>query len=286
MNKIRIVTDSTAYLPENVIEQYNITVVSLAVTFRNETYPEGSMYTNEEFFQMVAESATLPTTSQPPVGEFAAAFNKLFEQGAEDIICICLSSAMSGTYFSAKTAAEMLGNDRIHVLDSKSTITPQAYMVIEAAERADKGESVGQILEAIEALKQKVKLFFVVQHLENLRKGGRIGGAATLIGTLLQIKPILYINNQGIIDVFDKVRTKAKAWARVCEELNSALATGKPHKVTVIHVCAQEEAEALARELREKYPNQPVDIHAMGKVIGVHVGQGAVGLGFYHTEID
>jgi DegV family protein with EDD domain len=284
LSKIRIVTDSTAYLPETVIKQHNITVVSLVINFKGETYPELSTYTNAEFFKMVGESPTLPTTSQPPAGEFAAAFEKLFAEGAEEIICITLSSGISGTYNSAKTAVEMLETDKVHVIDSKTTVKPQAYMVLEAVERAERGESSSQIIEAIEAMKKQVKLFFVVQSLDNLRKGGRIGGAASLFGTLLQVKPILYLTKEGIIDVFDKVRTKTKAWARVVEELDASLASGKPHKVTLINVCAREEAEQLAKDLREKYPKQEIDIQDIGKVIGTHVGAGTVGVAFYPLE--
>ncbi len=283
MGKIRIITDSTAYLPEKMAKDLGITVVPLAINFRGETYPEGSRYSNAEFFRMVSESPVLPTTSQPPAGSFVEAFRQLFAEGAEDIICIFISTELSGTYYSAQTAVEILDTDRVHLFDSRFTVNSQRYMVLTAVEMAEQGKSVPDILSALEQIKERMSLYFVVETLENLRKGGRIGGAATLIGTLLQVKPILYLRD-GKIEVFDKVRTKSKAWARVCQELDKSIAGGRPHRIGVLHVHAPADAERLADDLRLRYPGQQIDVDAAGQVIGTHVGQGTVGLGFYPTQ--
>ncbi len=283
MGKIRVLTDSTAYLPEKLARDLGITVVPLAINFRGETYPEGSLYSNQEFFRMVSESPVLPTTSQPPAGSFVEAFKQLFAEGAEDIVCIFISTHLSGTYYSAQTAAEILSTDRVHLFDSGFTVNSQRYMVLTAVEMAEQGKTVSEILAALEQMKEEMNLFFVVETLENLRKGGRIGGAATLIGTLLQVKPILYLRD-GKIEVFDKVRTKGKAWARVCQELDNSLAGGKPHRIGLLHVHSPADAERLAEELRMRYPGQQIDVDAAGQVIGTHVGQGTVGLCFYPVQ--
>ena len=280
MSKIRIITDSTAYLTEELAAQLEVIAVPLVVNFQGESYAEGSLYTNEEFFRLVDQAPTLPTTSQPPAGEFVEVYKKLFAEGAEDIIGIFISAELSGTYSSAQTGLEILGSDRVHLVDSRFTVAPMRFMVEEAVAMAKRGQSVAEILAALEGIKERMNLFFVVQTLEHLRKGGRIGGAATLLGTLLNVKPILYLTN-GKIDVFDKVRTKPKAWARVCEELDKAIATGKAQRVSVVHVASPEEAKILAEDLRKNYPGQSIEISEMGQVIGTHVGRGAVGLAFY-----
>lgn len=280
MATIGIVTDSTAYLTELETKELRVKVVPLVINFGGESYPEGSRYSNEEFFRMVAESPVLPTTSQPSAGAFMETFKELLNAGVEDIVGIFISSGLSGTYASAKTAVELLGSQRIHLFDSGFTVSAQRFMVEEAAVMAKNGSSVVEILARLKQIKENTNMYFVVQTLDNLRKGGRIGGAASLIGTLLQVKPILYLN-EGKIELFDKVRTKSKAWARVCELLDRALGTGIPYRVSIIHLCSRPEAEELARELRDKYPGQRIDVDEAGQVIGTHVGQGTLGLCFY-----
>lgn len=280
MTQIGIVTDSTAYLTAADRNTLGVKVVPLAVNFMGETFSEGSRYTNEEFFRLAADSPVLPTTSQPPAGVFVETFKELFESGSEDILVILISSTLSGTCSSAQTAVEILGSDQVHLFDSGFTVSCQRFMVKEAAEMASRGCGAGEILTRLKEIKENMNLYFVVHTLENLRKGGRIGGAASLIGTLLQVKPVLHLT-EGKIVPFDKVRTKAKAWTRVCELLDISLAGGAPHRISVIHVCSRSEAEVLAQELRDKYPGQEIEIDEVGPVVGIHVGMGTVGLAFY-----
>lgn len=281
MAGIKIITDSTAYLSEKLIKELDITVVPLLISFRGENYPEGSRYSNLDFFNMLAESPVLPTTSQPPAGAFVQAYKKLFADGADEIVGIFISSGLSGTYNSALTAAAMVDSDRIHLFDSAFTVNVQSYMVEQAANMATAGKSAEEILAALDNIRRNnMNLYFVVQSLDNLRKGGRIGGAASLIGTLLQVKPILYIP-EGKIDLFDKVRTKTKALARVNELLAKSLENGERHRISVMHVVAQADAEQWAEELRQKYPGQEVEVVEAGQVIGVHAGAGTMGLCFH-----
>ncbi|MDA8443442.1 MAG: DegV family protein [Peptococcaceae bacterium] len=279
MTKLKIVTDSTAYLSEATARALDITVVPLSITFDGESYPEGSRYTNAEFFAAIAKSPLLPTTSQPSVGLFLAAFEQLSAMGAEDIICVLISPGISGTLYAAQAAAQLITGTRIHLFDSGHTVNVQSYMATLAARLANCGQSVAAILRALAQVRASSSLYFIVDTLEYLRKGGRIGGAASLIGTLLQVKPILYLQD-GKIELFEKVRTKAKAIARVNALLAEAMGDGRPYYISLMHVAAPQEVQRWAEQIQAVYPGQVIDITEAGQVVGTHVGVGTIGMCF------
>lgn len=280
MVKTVILTDSTAHLSEKKIIDLGVRVVPLYINFKGDSEREGTKYSNKEFFRLVAESPILPTTSQPSAGDFVEAFSALFNEGAQEILGIFISSELSGTLKSAQAAVEILGEQRIHLFDSGFTSSAQRFMVEEAVDMSTKGCGAAEIITRLQEIKGRMHLYFVVNTLDNLRKGGRIGGAASLIGNLLQLKPILYLN-EGKIELYDKVRTKSKAWARVCELLEAALSGGEAHRIGVLHAASDVEAENLSDELRVKYPTQKIEIDEVGQVVGTHVGQGTIGICFY-----
>ncbi|MHB1651958.1 MAG: DegV family protein [Desulfitobacteriaceae bacterium] len=277
--KTAIVTDSTGYLTSDILERFQIQVVPLNVTIGDETFAETNL-SNKDLFYKLSNISGFSTTSQPSVGAFLEVYEALFASGAEDIVSIHISRALSGTPVAAQMACDLASRPNIYVVDSGSTALSLGLMVWGAAEWAEQGLPAHEIVEKLKELKRKTELYFIVETLDNLRRGGRIGGGAALIGTLLQIKPILYVNDRGEIDVFDKVRSRAKAWKRVGDQLDQALAQGFHYRICVQHIGIPELGEKIADELRTKYPEHEIRVFEVGPVIATHVGPGTFGLSF------
>ncbi|MHB0875843.1 MAG: DegV family protein, partial [Anaerolineae bacterium] len=206
---IRIVTDSTANLPEDVVRLHGIVVVPLRVVSPSGTYRDGVDITPSQFYRLLTSSPSLPTTSQPPAAEFELAYRSAIDAG-DDVIAITISERLSGTFASAVTATRHLPEGRVTPFDSQVAAAPLAFMALAAATMAERGASVPEILDALETLRRKAQLLFVVDTLEYLQKGGRIGGAAALAGSLLRIKPVLTLRD-GRVEAWGKVRGKRKA---------------------------------------------------------------------------
>lgn len=283
MKKIAIVTDSTAYLPREMKEQYQIEVVSLIINFEGESYPEEGLYDNfDDFYQRLREVSYLPTTSQPSVGEFLNVYQKLIKD-YETIISIHISEGISGTVKSARAAAAMLPDDDIIVVDTRAAAVGE-YVVVDAAARAvDAGFSRDQVLEVIDHIINHMTLIFMPGSLEYLHRGGRIGGAAALLGSLLQIKPLLYFNwdKNGIIDLYEKVRTQEKGIRRMLAEVDKAYRHCEQLKTAVVHVDAQQEGQNLIQRIKTRYPELSPDSCPVGPVVGAHIGPGTVGVCCY-----
>lgn len=280
MRKIGIVMDSTGYLSKDILEQFQIRVVPLNVNIGDETYSETEL-TNQIYFKKLSNISGLSTTSQPSVGKFLETYEAMFSEGIEEIVSIHLSLAISGTLHSAEMAKELASNPNIHIFDSRSSALGLGVLAWASAEWAQQGLSALEIMDKLKILIQETELYFIVDTLENLRKGGRIGGAAALVGTLLQIKPILYFNKSAHIDVFDKVRSRSRAWQIVLDQLDRALSTGKRYRICVMHVNIPEEGRVLLNELQVRYPEHEVRLFEAGPVIATHVGAGAFGLTFH-----
>lgn len=283
MKKIAIVTDSTAYLPRELKEQYQIEVVSLTVNFEGESYPEEGLYDNYgEFYQRLREGFSLPTTSQPSVGEFLKVYQRLAND-YESIISIHITEGISGTVRSARAAAAMLPEADIHVVDSRAAAVGE-YMVVDAAARAAAaGFSLDEVLQVIDHVINHMTLLFMPGSLKYLHRGGRIGGAAALVGSLLQIKPLLYFNwdKNNIIDLFDKVRTQEKGIKRMFAELDKAYRHCQRLKTAVVHVDAEEEGQLLIERIKDRYPGLSPDSCPVGPVVGAHIGPGTLGVCCY-----
>lgn len=285
MRKIGIVMDSTGYLSKDILEQYYIRVVPLNVNIGDETFTETEL-TNQIYFEKLSHISGLSTTSQPSVGTFLDTYESMFAEGIEDIVSIHLSAAISGTLHSAQMAKDLASSSRIHIFDSRSSALGLGVLAWAAAEWAEQGLSAQEIIDQLKKLVEETELYFIVNTLENLRKGGRIGGAAALVGTLLQIKPILYFNKSAHIDVFDKVRSRSRAWQAVLDQLNRALSTGKRYRICVMHVNIPEEGKALFNELQVRFPEHEVRLFEAGPVIATHVGTGAFGLTFHPWPLE
>jgi DegV family protein with EDD domain len=277
--KTAILTDSTAYITKEIREKHKIHMIPLSVNFGMETYQEEVEITAEQFFAEIREKQELPTTSQPSVGMFVELFEKLAEE-YDAVISIHLSSGVSGTYNGAATAATMVDNIKVYPFDSEVSCMVQGFYVLEASEMAQAGKTPEEILARLEEMKQTMRAYFMVDDLTNLQRGGRLSGAQALIGSLLQVKPILHFEDKVIVP-FEKIRTRKKALNRMYELFNEDAEKNIPIRVVAIHANQPEEAEKIKQELEGKYPNVECLTSYFGPVIGTHLGEGAIGLGWY-----
>jgi DegV family protein with EDD domain len=273
---IKIVSDSTNYLSSHETEKHDIRIVPLNVHFGEEqVFQEGVTLNHDRFYEMLAEAPELPTTSQPSPGQFYEVFSELAQAG-HAILCLVISSKLSGTYQSALDAKQMLPDANIVVIDTLSAASPLGLMVITAAEMAAEGHSMDEIVARVEQMRRDMKVYFVVDTLEYLQKGGRIGAASAFLGTLLKVKPILSLD-AGVIKPLDKVRSKRKAILRLLGELESHVSPGQPVQALAMHAQAPDEAGELETEIRRRFNCQRVIFGEIGPVIGTHTGPGLLG---------
>ncbi|NJJ38946.1 DegV family protein [Paenibacillus apii] len=279
MNKTVIVTDSTSDIPPSLAEAYGIEIVPLTLMFGEESYRDGIDITPEQFYERLPRSQQLPTTSQPSPVEYMNVYQKLLERYPDSpILSFHISSGLSGTYQSALLAKSMLEEEgeRITVFDSLSASYGFGLLVVHAARLAAEGKGPEEILESVEQLRRARKLYFLVDTLEYLQKGGRIGKASAVLGTLLNIKPILSIDQEGIIYAVEKVRGRKKAVARMIELFQADLQGTDKINVAVGHTAQPEAGEELMRELSQHFTLEEQVLTNVGPVVGSHVGNGTL----------
>ncbi|AKF93273.1 DegV family protein [Brevibacillus laterosporus] len=280
LSEIAIITDSTSYIPKGLQDELQITVVPLQVVYGNKAYREEVELTEADFYSKLKTSDQLPTTSQPPVGEFVEAYLKL-SKTHKRAIAIHMSSGISGTYQGAVTATTMVDDFPIDVIDSEITTYAMGAVVVEAARMAQAGKSREEILERIEYIRTQMKTYFLVEDLDFLYRGGRLSAAQLMLGNMLKIKPILTFENKKIVP-YQKVRTRAKAKAGIMELFEAEAKAGKPIQLSIIQAQVQEEAEEWKAYIEATYPHVTVTISHFGPVIATHVGPGAIGLTWYN----
>jgi DegV family protein with EDD domain len=275
--QVKIVTDSTVYLPPEVIARHDIRVVPIRVGFGSEVFSEGVDITNEEFYQRLAKSSTLPITSQPPVSDFIQVYTELAQQG-HPILSIHISSYLSGTVNSAMTAKKALPQAQIEIVDAQSLT--MGMLVTPAAEAAERGQKLAQLKASIEKLNARINVVGVFDTLDYSRRGGRIGAARALVGTLLKIKPILTFEN-GDAKILAKVRTLSRAIEYMMKFVAKRTEGSTSIHGSIRHANNLEAALTLERELRAHFNWAELDFLEVGPVFGTHLGPGTVGLGFY-----
>lgn len=275
--KTAIVTDSTAYLTPEEQSRFNIKVIPLAVNLAGEVFDETAI-TPSAFYDKVRANKDFPKTTQPSIGRFVELFEALKKQGFEEVVSIHLSSGISGTYQGALQAGEMVDGITVQAFDSEISCAVQGYYVLKAGEMAANGASAQTIIEALDAMKPSVNAYFVVDDLAHLQRGGRLSAAAAIIGGLLQVKPVLHFVDKVIVP-FEKIRTRKKAVKRAEEMMANAIASGA-NEVVVIQGNCLEEAERLKNEFAQKYPQVNFKISYFGPVIGTHLGEGSIGIGW------
>ncbi len=273
---IRVITDSTSYLPPEKIKEFGIEVVPLEINFQGTTFREGEV-SNQEYYQRLRSENAFPTTSQPPVGDFVEAFKKYGSE--ETYICLVISELLSGTFQSAETAASLLPDYDITVLDSRSAAMGLGFQVLKAAELARQGYSRDEIIPELVKVRTAVKILFIVDNLEYLVRGGRLGKASGLLGNLLQVKPILGVVD-GRIELMDKVRSKGRAVKHIIEILKNQVENGSVSAVAAIHADNPAEALELKKQVGEFFTG-PILLSEVGPTVGSHVGPGALGLIYY-----
>ena len=279
MSRVAVVTDTTHYMPRALVEELGVHEVSLYVTFEGVTEHEADIVDLDDFYSRLSSSSEMPATSQPSVGDFLAVYEPLLADGA-DVVSIHISAGISGTYAAAEQAREQLveggtSAHRIVVLDSATTAAGLGMMVIAANSAARAGASAAEAADAAQALRRELKVWFAVDTLEFLRRGGRIGGAQAWLGSTLKIKPILSIESEVL--PIERVRTSGRAFERLVEYLQARRDDGSDAFV-VQHINADEQAERLVERGRAIYGADPEFVSEMGPVIGANVGPGLLGV--------
>jgi DegV family protein with EDD domain len=274
--RVAIVTDSASDLPPDVAGASGITVVPLEVTFGSERFRAGIDMTTDEFWKrMLAPDAPFPTTAAASPGDFKAVFESAFVTGAEAVVCVSVGEKLSGTIKAARIAAEMLPDREIHIIDSASASMGQGLLALLGVELAAAGASGGEVASRLEDRARDIDLFVGLDTLEYLKKGGRISGPQAAIGGLLQVKPIITIE-EGVVETADRVRTRGKARERVIE-----LLTAKPIEALAILYTPPADAETFRAEVVERVPGgvdpARVSVQPVGPSVGPHLGPGCLG---------
>ncbi|MEF3244500.1 MAG: DegV family protein [Caldisericaceae bacterium] len=279
MEKVKIVTDSTCYMPKSYIDQYDITVVPLYVRFGDEAFKEGIDMTHDEFYKKVKTSQVLPETTQPSAEDFESVYRKLLEEGNE-IISIHISAGLSGTLNSANAAKESIGSEKIHIFDSKFTSMGLGYQIIEIAKMLyEEHLPLESVLNTIPTLYKHMNIYFLVKDLFWLARLGRIGKAKALLGTVVKIKPILFFD-EGVVNVLEQPRTLEKGKIRMVELLKEKVEKFGLKYITVAYGNNLEEAEVY-RDFVEKEIGSSVSLTQLGPVIGTHTGPDVLSIHFY-----
>jgi DegV family protein with EDD domain len=280
MSEVAIITDSTAYIPNELITQYAISVTPQILIWGDETFLDGVDIQPNEFYQKLKTSKVMPTTSQVAIVTMKSTFEQILEQG-KDVLGIFISAKLSGTMQSADQAKLMLPKaaDKINIIDSNTTAMAMGFQVLAAARAAKDGASLKECKQIAEKARKHTGVYFVVDTLEFLRRGGRIGGAQAMLGSALNIKPILELRD-GRIESIEKVRTKKKAINRMVELVVDRTAGRNPVRLATLHANAESDAKsALNAAVNEIHPIEQV-FASVSPVIGTHAGPGTVGLAY------
>jgi DegV family protein with EDD domain len=279
MNPVAVVSDTTHYLPRELVEQHGIHVVSLYVNWSGRTDREADMPDFDAYYEYLRSASDQPTTSQPSVGDFLTVYEPLVEAG-KDIVSIHLSGAVSGTVLAAEQARQQLvergvAPERIVVLDSETTAGGLGLLVLAAANASARGAGVAEAAERARALRRELQVFFMLDTLEYLRRGGRVGAAQAWVGSTLRIKPILSIEAE--VKPIERVRTAGRAFERLVELLQARRDAG--HDAWVVqHIHAHQSVAKMLDRGRELFGREPEFISQIGPVVGTHAGPGMVGV--------
>ncbi len=276
---IKIVSDSCCDLPPEILKKYDIQLINLLVRFGDREFQPGEM-SIDEFYAKMAKSPVLPQTSQPPVEEIMRVYGGLLEEEENEVIGIHTSSGLSGTLQSVQMVRGMLEQPRLHVIDSCKASIGLGLMVLEAARLAEEGKDVGTILDRLQEMKSKVHCIFSVQNLEYLISGGRISKGKGLVAGVLDIKPILCINEGGFIVPYDKARGHRAALKKVLDIMEKLGVDLHAQTVGVCHSDVIKDAIYLKENMEQRFGVKEVIVGDIGPVIGSHVGPGTFGIFF------
>ena len=276
MSNIAIVVDSTAYIPEELIKKYKIHVIPQILHWEDYSFLDGVDIKPTDFYQRLQVASSIPTTSQPSAGEFAD-FIKEVSEKADSVLAILISEHLSGTVDSACSAKNMLPDIEFEIIDSRSTSMGLGWIALTAAKVAEQGKSFNEVSRLAQSLVSKSRIVFVVDTLEYLHKGGRIGGAKRLMGSMLSVKPLLHLQD-GRIEPLASPRTKQKAITQMLDIIEGEIKEKENVQMAIVNALAEDEALNLAEIIQTRF--NPVELIQadMSPVIGTHVGPGTVGV--------
>jgi len=285
MSKIAIVTDSTAALPQEALSGFPVFVVPLQVIWGEKTYRDSVDIQPNEFYEKLAHADVMPTTSQPSPAAFHEIYSRLLDEGHE-ILSIHISSKLSGTIDSAIQAKQMLEGAPIEIVDSEATSMALGFQVLNAIQVLRQGATLKEAKEKVENARSRTCVYFVVDTLEFLHRGGRIGGGSAFLGTLLNLKPLLALRN-GRVEAVERVRTMSKAVNRLLDLVEKDIDGSKNVQFCAIHANAEELADIVRERVCERFglpDKNKVMIAGVSPVVGTHAGPGTVGLSYFISE--
>lgn len=280
--KIAVVTDSSSYLTQEEIAKYNLHVVSIPIMIDGQIYHEGIDITNADFYRMMRHSSQLPKTSQPEVGQMENLYDNLAAQGYDVVISIHLAATISGFINTLHTLAATKTNIKIIPYDSRITVRLMGYLAMEAGRMAQAGADVEDILARLDDLRATIDQNIIVNDLNNLVKGGRLSNASAVIGSMLNIKPLLTFDDQSDeIVAYSKVRSIKRAYLKTEERFAKAQAAADfPYRLVVLDANDPHENDLWTQDLRTRFPDLTIEQSYFGPVIGTHLGEKAMALGW------
>lgn len=277
---VAVLTDSTAYLPPELVQRFGIHVVPLYVVLSGRSGREGADISSRDVAAALTTRGQRVSTSRPTPGDFVAAYRAALAAGADRLVSIHLSSELSGTWDAARVAASQVGEHIVSVVDSRSAAMGTGFAVLEAARAAAEGADLRTVDRIARQAVDRTRTLFLVDTLEHLRRGGRIGSAAAIVGSALAVKPVLHVVGGRVVPL-EKVRTSTRALSRLVQHV-ADLAGEREVALAVHHLAAAERAGKLVAELRERVANvRELHVSELGAAIGAHVGPGAVGVVVY-----
>jgi DegV family protein with EDD domain len=278
MSKIALVTDSTAYIPKDIVSKYKITVAPQVLIWGEKTYLDGVDIQPDEFYTRLKTATVMATTSQVTIAAFRNIFNNLVEDGYE-VLALLISEKLSGTIDSAVQARDLLPGMPIKIVDSQTTAMAMGFQVLTVARAIEQGASMEECIALAEEARKHVGVVFAVDTLEFLHRGGRIGGAARFLATALNFKPILEVTG-GRVEAIERVRTRSKSLQRVVEIIEERVAGRTPVRLATLHANAQEDALKTLDMANSRMQSIESIISEVSPVVGNHAGPGTVGLAF------
>ena len=277
--KLAVITDSSAFLQAETLRKEDLFVLDIPVNIDGQEYVEGVNLTAQEFYEKMASASELPKTSQPSIAKLDEILSSLKDKGYTHALGLFLSSGISGFYQNIQYMKDEFEGLTIAFPDTRITSAPLGFMAESVFKWAEQGDGFESILDKLTEQIENTSAFIMVDDLDHLVKGGRLSNGAAILGNLLSIKPILYFNDQGVIEVYEKVRTEKKATKRLVEIVKEATANGN-YQITVIHGNAPQKAADLRQLLIDGGVATDVSIATFGSVIGTHLGEGSIALGY------
>lgn len=277
--KLAVITDSSAFLQAETLRKEDLFVLDIPVNIDGQEYVEGVNLTAQEFYEKMARSSELPKTSQPSIAKLDEILSSLKEKGYTHVLGLFLSSGISGFHQNIQYMTDEFEDLTIAFPDSRITSAPLGFMVESVFQWVEQGDDFQSILDKLTEQIENTSAFIMVDDLDHLVKGGRLSNGAAILGNLLSIKPILYFNDQGVIEVYEKVRTEKKATKRLVEIVKEVTSNGN-YQITVIHGNAPQKAADLLQLLLDGGVATDISIATFGSVIGTHLGEGSIALGY------